>query len=54
MNAFLQNLSNFLVASTGLEEDQAKFVFCLLISYPLAYLFSLLPNNPKLKVFFLF
>eukprot|EP01116_Phalansterium_solitarium_P004611 TRINITY_DN1564_c0_g2_i2.p1 TRINITY_DN1564_c0_g2~~TRINITY_DN1564_c0_g2_i2.p1 ORF type:complete len:438 (+),score=149.91 TRINITY_DN1564_c0_g2_i2:119-1432(+) len=32
-----------------IPKDQAKYVFCLMLAYPLAFLFSLLPNSPALK-----
>lgn len=47
---FLEEQAKNVAASAGLPEDQTKFVFCLLVAYPLAYLFSKLPNNPTLKV----
>lgn len=37
-------------ASGFLSHDKTKYVFCLLLAYPLAMLFRLLPNVPTLKV----
>lgn len=33
----------------GIPDDQAKYLFCLVLAYPLSFLYSLLPNYPKLK-----
>jgi hypothetical protein len=48
--SFLEKQATAVASTAGLPEDQTKFVFCLLVAYPLAYLFSKLPNNPTLKV----
>jgi hypothetical protein len=47
LSAQLQKVTE---AAGFLTLDKTKYVFCLLLSYPLAGVFRLLPNNPTMKV----
>lgn len=50
-NDYLDKQLQFVTDASGfLSHDKTKYVFCLLLAYPLALLFRLLPNIPTLKV----
>jgi hypothetical protein len=53
LNDALYEHLTVLADSTGLPFDQVRLVFALLISYPMAYLFSFL-SNATLRVSALF
>jgi lysophospholipid acyltransferase len=49
-NDYLDKQLLFVTNASGfLSHDKTKYVFCLLLAYPLALLFRLLPNIPTLK-----